>query len=324
MANGNRKGTITAYGLKAAVKAGIWKASPRILERFQTPATQEFSIGIYTGASLAQLAPAADIANPVLTRRDVSDVPATLVADPFLCRTPQRWYMFFEVIDAITRKGVIAVAGSDDGLRWHYDRVVLEEKFHLSYPHVFAWGGSYYMIPETGEDRCVRLYRAAKFPHRWKLVSTLLEDASFVDSSIFRWRDCWWLFTGTSTSQDEQSAALHLFYADELHGPWHEHPANPIVDSSVSIARPAGRVVLCDGRPVRFAQSGYPDYGTEVHAFSLTELSRSRYAEEPLHTGLLEPGAQSWNSGGMHHLDAHLLPDGTWLASVDGWKKNPG
>src|SRR5262249_34417850 len=58
-----------------------------------------WAIGLYTGESPLQLRPAPGTRNPVLTRSDVTDVPAVFVADPFLLRTSGVWHMFFEVLN---------------------------------------------------------------------------------------------------------------------------------------------------------------------------------------------------------------------------------
>jgi hypothetical protein len=78
---------------------------------------------------------------------------------------------------------------------------------------------------------------------------------------------------------------------------------------------------VIDGTPVRFAQPSLPAYGTEVRAFEITELSPTSYSERPVRDApILGPGTSEWNRGGMHHIDAHRLSDGTWLACVDGWR----
>src|SRR5205085_3879170 len=113
------------------------------------------------------LAPVPGVINPVLTREDVSDVPAVFVADPFMVRHGRRWFMFFELMNWATWKGEIGLATSDDGLRWHYEEVVLAEPFHLSYPYTFHWEGSVYMVPESQQAGSIRLYRAEDFPGGW-------------------------------------------------------------------------------------------------------------------------------------------------------------
>ena len=44
--------------------------------------------------------------------------------------------------------------------------------------------------------------------------------------------------------------------------------------------------------------------------------ARIRYSWEDPVLGARNDG---WNEMGMHHIDPHLLEDGTWLACVDGW-----
>jgi len=85
----------------------------------------------------------------VLTAGDIVDVRAAFVADPFMILRKGVWYLFFEVLRDYTRTGEIGLAVSEDLVRWLYQKIVLRESFHLSYPHVFEWEGSYYMVPET-------------------------------------------------------------------------------------------------------------------------------------------------------------------------------
>ena len=82
--------------------------------------------------------------------------------------------MFFEAADT-TGKGHIGLATSPDGLQWTYDRIVLTESFHLSYPYVFKYDGIYYMIPETYHANSIRVYQATNFPYDWAFVSTIVE-----------------------------------------------------------------------------------------------------------------------------------------------------
>jgi len=292
-------------------------------EHEATPAAQplrtDWSIGIYQGASPLALLPLEPDSNPVLTRHDLRDRAVSLVADPFMLRRDGVWYMFFEALDTATTKGRIALATSRDGRAWTYERVVLAERFHLSYPYVFEWDGHHYMIPESYEARSVRLYRASRFPSRWRLEAVLLQGGVFLDPSVFRFDGHWWMFV--ETSPEHRQDTLRLYHADSLPGPWTEHPASPIVSGNIHSARPAGRVLVHEGRILRFAQDCYPSYGTQVRAFEVTELTPTRYRErEVVGSPVLAGGAGDWNRDGMHHVDAHALGDGTWIACVDGWR----
>jgi hypothetical protein len=273
----------------------------------------EWSIGIYQGPSPTSLSPAHDH-NPVLTRRDVSDARATFVADPFMVERDGRWYLFFEFTNFARSRGEIGLAASADGRRWHYQQRVLAEPFHLSYPQVFEADGSFFMVPETHQAGEVRLYEARPFPHTWVHEATLLRDAPFADPTLFRSGSGWWLFT---TANPPRWDDLRLFHATDLRGPWQEHPRSPVVAGDAQRARPAGRVVVHGGRVIRFAQDTRSRYGERVSALEITTLTASDYHEQALGR-VLSPGDQSWNAVGMHHLDAHLLADGTWVACVDG------
>jgi hypothetical protein len=283
----------------------------------RNPIEDGWSIGIYSGTSPVVLNSPSDVLNPVLTRNDVTDVPALFVADPFLIRNDQGWYMFFEVMNARTRKGEIALAKSVNGRRWVYDRVVLREHFHMSYPYVFEWENDYYMVPETFEASAVRLYRASHFPTRWQFVGSLVSCPYIVDSSLLSFGSRWWLWAETSTTRRHNE--LRIYYAENLLGPWYSHPKNPIVATDATSARPAGRVITWSGRIIRYAQVCVPTYGTAVRAFEVTELTETTYCERECPEGwVLGPTGVGWNSNGMHHVDPHVDSDGVWTAAVDG------
>jgi len=271
-----------------------------------------WSIGIFAGATPLSIGPHPRIARqPVLRAEDVSDVPAAFVADPFLLRDGDKWHLFFEVLNRSTQRGELACASSDDGLQWRYDRIVLREPFHLSYPCVFRSGGDYYMIPESGEAQSVRLYRAVAFPHRWEFVQELLHG-HYLDASIVQYAGRWWLFS----LRNERELVLH--FAAALTGPWIEHPASPIAQSK-DVARPGGRILVDGERLLRFSQDGTGTYGRCLHAFEVTTLTTDDYAERRVASNSpVGASGAGWNAHGMHHIDAVVLDDGSWIAAVDG------
>jgi hypothetical protein len=266
-----------------------------------------------------ELTPLNNVINPVLTREDVVDVRAAFVADPFMLRVEHVWYMFFEVMNRLTHKGEIGVAISEDGSRWNYRQIALREPFHLSYPYVFQWEKQFYMIPESNKANSVRLYRAAAFPNQWELVGTLLTGNCLSDPSVFFFKGLWWLLIDVA-GPPLYAGNLRLFYADRLMGPWVEHPKSPVVAGNPHIARPAGRVLVLQDRVLRYTQDCYPDYGSQVRAFEITELTSTSYAEyEIAGNPVLRGSGGGWNQCGMHHVDPHLMDDGRWIACVDGW-----
>ena len=274
-----------------------------------------WSIGIYMGESPFSLNNPTNIKNPVLTAKDVTDVPATFVADPFIIKKDSTWFMFFEVFNDNNHQGDIGVAISEDGLNWKYKQIVLDEPFHLSFPYVFKWNNEYYMIPESNEANSIRLYRAKIFPFQWSYVGNLLNDYDFLDTSIVRYHGKWWLFTTTSM----KNHYLRLFYADDLKGPWKEHIKSPIVRGNAHIARSGGRMFLYNDHIIRYAQDDDPTYGKQIWAFKITELTTTTYKEEKVSDiPIIKASGTGWNKNGMHQIDPYQVEEKKWIACVDG------
>ena len=272
-----------------------------------------WSISIYLGDSPFTLAPLND--GPVLTKDHVTDVPAAFVADPFIARRNHTFYMFMEVMNAETGRGEIGLATSNNALSWTYKQIVITEPFHLSYPHVFAWQGEYYMIPEAIDAGAITLYKADEFPTRWSPLASLVRGR-FADPSVFRCADRWWLFACATPYQHD---TLHLYTASQLLGPWFQHPWSPIISHDKRRARPAGRILKFDNKLFRFAQDCTPRYGSCVRTFEILQLTPTSYAEVEIgHGPVLKATGNGWNANGMHHIDAHRKDDRTWVACVDG------
>ena len=274
--------------------------------------TNPWTVGIYTGSTPFDLNDPQNVSNPVLTREDITDVDALFIADPFMIVENKEYNMFFEVLNRETNQGDIGLAKSRDGVNWQYQKIVLDEPFHLSYPYIFSWDNNYYLIPESGEDMSVRLYKAASFPDKWEYVGDLLSGHTYIDPSIFHYKGMWWLFTYT------YRGILNLYYSEDLLKGWRPHPQNPIVKFDKNISRPAGRVFNYEGRLYRLAQSGIPRYGSSVFAFEITDISKESYEEKiASEKPIITFTGKGWNAGRMHHVDLHKLGD-RWIGAVDG------
>lgn len=257
------------------------------------------------------------ITNPVLTASDVTDRAAAFVADPFIYHEEGTWYMFFEVE---TGCADIGLATSSDGLNWTYDRIVLDENFHLSYPVVFKWKGTYYMIPECVPDY-VNLYKtdAMDFPYKWTFVNHLLSGRDYADPSIFRYNEKWWMFVGSADGR-----MCWLYYSENLvdSSSWIEHPSSPIITDR-SKARPGGRPIVFDAdRIIRFTQKCDRVYGEMVRVFEVETLTETSYIEHELpESPLVKKSGVGWNSNGMHTFDPWWTGD-RWICAVDGYDGN--
>jgi hypothetical protein len=221
--------------------------------------------------------------------------------------------MFFEAWNARTDHGDIALAVSQDGFKWKYERVVLDEPYTLSFPHVFFWNGDFYMVPEARASQSIRIYRANPFPLRWTFVQTLVEGEAFRDSVVFEYEETWWLYTLAG-----EGKGLKLYFADSPLDPWTEHPKSPIIRQNPDLVRPGGNVIVRGDRIIRYAQDSFPYYGNQLWAIEVTLLTREHYQEHRIGDTPILKGFDNWNTRGMHHISPIQLPDGRWLAAVDG------
>jgi hypothetical protein len=136
------------------------------------------------------------------------------------------------------------------------------------------------MIPESGDNRTVELYRCVEFPTKWEFVEYLMEDVAAFDATVLRWGDRWWLFANIvenpgASPWDE----LFLFHSESLvGGTWTPHRLNPIV-SDVRRARPAGAVIVHERALYRPSQDCSVRYGYAVNLNRITRLSADEYEE---------------------------------------------
>jgi hypothetical protein len=275
-----------------------------------------WTIGIYTGPSPFQLSPPSNFKNPALTAAIVSDLKVDIVAHPFMIVTDSLYYLFFTAKYSKTDMGGIGLAESKDGFKWEYRQIVLQEPFVLAYPYVFKWNKEYYMIPEAHTETSVRLYKAIKFPDKWKYEGDLLKGNQFISPTVVLYKEIWWMYTTNSKNE-----TLRLFYSRDLKGPWTEHPQSPIVKNDLKIARPAGRPFVIDGILYRLGMDCYPTYGNQVHAFQVTEITTKNYAEKMIYAPLVKVSSKGWNSEAMHHIDVHQLAVNKWIAVIDALGK---
>lgn len=277
-----------------------------------------WAIGIYEGRSPFLFFDPIDTKNPVISAADVKDVKASFVADPFLFKKDTIWYMFFEVFNSLSNHGDIGLAESKDGRSWKYQRIILDEEYHLSYPYIFEYDSSIYLIPENATADELNLYKAVEFPYRWECVKTLLKG-QFGDHAIIRHNDTWWLF---ACSQPLTHNTLKLFYSDDLFGEWVEHPKSPVIFDNSDNARPGGRVIKWNDKLIRYSQDCKPTYGKMLNAYEITLLTKDKYTEkESSWNPILKNGNSQWTRHGMHHIDAQQIDSVRWIASVDGYNR---
>lgn len=103
-------------------------------------------------------------------------------ADPILVTYGGTDYLFMESYDMDTQLGSIACAAFDKTGKLSEPRIIIQEKYHMSFPMVFSWNDELYMIPETCGNRSVNLYRCEGDIYQWSLVKSFPVEEELVDT----------------------------------------------------------------------------------------------------------------------------------------------
>jgi hypothetical protein len=202
-------------------------------------------------------------------------------ADPIAVEHQGRYFIFFEELPYDTQKGRVMAVEVFEDAEPGAAQVALERPYHLSYPFVFGWNGSLYMLPETAENRTVELYRCESFPLGWSLHQVLLENIRAFDASLWRQDDRWWMFVNVAEAEADSCDELHLYWSTTPFGPWTAHGGNPVV-SDVRCARPAGPLYSRGGRLYRPSQDCSVAYGHSVLINRVENLGEDGYRETPV------------------------------------------
>lgn len=207
-------------------------------------------------------------------------------ADPFLVPQTDKHVVFIEEMSLSTRRGHLSclILNSDGEII--DSKKILEQPYHLSYPFVFEQDGTWFMIPESAENKTIDLYECTDFPFHWKFRKTLVENVQAYDATLHVQDGSLWLFCtvqnqlGGSPNND-----LHIFYTENLFGDWTAHKLNPVISDPFT-ARPAGRIFMKDGALYRPSQICVPRYGYGLSLNKIVTLTKDEYSEEQVSTVL--------------------------------------
>ena len=203
-------------------------------------------------------------------------------ADPFPVKFKDRYFIFIEEFIYSKKKGHISVIEIDSDGRWTEPVKILERDYHLSYPGVFLWEGCYYMMPESGKNRTIELYKCVSFPFRWELEKVVIDDIETADPTIAEINGVWWLFAASRPCEDlidDNFMELRVFHSKSPLGPWNRLTAYP-VKSDVRSSRPAGNLFWWQGALHRPAQDCSTKYGHAISINRITELNTASFCEK--------------------------------------------
>jgi hypothetical protein len=222
-------------------------------------------------------------------------------ADPFPFRHNGQDFVFVEEFPYASGRGCISVTMIKDGAA-STPLPLLEEPHHLSYPFIFTHNNEVWMIPESGEAHGIYLYRAERFPDRWRREACLIDIEAY-DATLLCHADRFWLFVCERICNSLSRDILSLFHADNLTGPW--LPAHNPVLFGAKMSRPAGAIIQHHGHQIRPVQDCSREYGAAVLLYRVDRLEPDNFSQVlvgTIHCGLR--GCHTYNNySGLEVID---------------------
>lgn len=252
--------------------------------------------------------------------------PYVIMADPFLFVHQDTLFLFYEA-KRYLNVGVIQMVSTKDLIHWTKPKTVLEESgIHFSYPFIFEDQGNVYMIPETGLDHSIRLYRATdnhldSFVFEKKLLerTTGFENIKYdyADSSILRKNGLYYLVTCYHTGSTYRT---ELYYSDSLFGEYAPIKNSPICES-LNYGRCGGGFLEKDSKLYRIVQDCEGSYGKNIHILEVDELTTDTYQEHLVANNCLPPDLHPYEYGG-HQLSMAVFHNDVIVATDYREKKS--
>lgn len=180
------------------------------------------------------------------------------LADPFIFKYESKYFLFCEAYKRKTNKGVIRVFKINDDLSLEDLGNVIEQEYHMSYPHVFNTKNGIYMIPETSGNRTIELYKCIEFPLKWKLEKILVKDIYAVDSNFFSYADKSFLVTYI---YENKKPYLEVYSVDER---WNMRLLQK-KEYKENTGRGAGNFIINKNSIMRPTQNQKNKYGESIY-----------------------------------------------------------
>ncbi len=187
-------------------------------------------------------------------------------ADPFVVKDGCNTYAFCEVMDTKKSRGLIGCVELDEDNRSEM-RVIMDLGCHASYPNVFKYDGSWFMIPETSARRTIELYRAVEFPYIWDRGTPILNNINAVDTTIFIENGIIYVFIYEPNGNKNRLSIGVLNLEQNM-----IEDIKLVKEYDAKIGRPAGGIINKDGQLFRPTQYGVNYYGERIDLYKITDF----------------------------------------------------
>lgn len=196
------------------------------------------------------------------------------IADPFIVENDGRHYLFCEQYFNEKQKASIGCFEIVDGKAIN-NHIIIETSYHMSYPCVFSYNGTFYMIPESSANKTIDLYKADNFPYKWSHHKVLHEGDRFVDTTVFIYDGEYYLLSYVKVSKGWDlvvfSLKMDMLTIEEICR-YHYN---------TNIGRPAGFLYKAK-KLIRPAQDCHKKYGESIIFYSVEFKQGENYREEKI------------------------------------------
>ena len=200
-------------------------------------------------------------------------------AEPFVVEKENQYFIFIEEFFYNSNKGRISLITMNSEGKYSKPTPIIEKPYHLSYPNIFEYNGTFYMIPESSQNNTIEIYKCKNFPFEWEFSTTIMDDIKSLDNTLFNKDGKWWLFSSIPFLGASPNDELSLFYSNNpLSKEWTAHPHNPIV-SDVRKARSGGKIFEYNGSIYRPSQDCSGGYGRGLIFNKINELNEFQFKE---------------------------------------------
>jgi len=216
-------------------------------------------------------------------------------ADSFGFIKDNRFHILCEEYDYKKAKGVLTSLQVDrDSYTILNKTSALEKEYHLAYPFLFVHDDIFYCIPENSVGGKIDLYRYETSDGILVFEQALIENLEAVDPTLFYHEGLWWLFFTDKISTNER---LHVWYSQNLKGPYVSHANNPVKED-IRSSRPAGNLFMLNGKLLRPAQDCSMRSGRRIVINEVLKLTPTEFVEKEF--AVLSPAAAWKYPDGMH------------------------
>ena len=196
------------------------------------------------------------------------------IADPFLFEYQGEHYLFVEYVSG--KKGEIAYYKFINN-KPVFQKVIISEPYHLSYPCVFTHGNNVYMIPESADNHSIDLYKAVSFPNTWEKVCQLAEGI-YYDTTYMSYQNKSYLIT-YSPKRHYFELGLFSFDIDKR-----KIEKLSEIQYKENVGRPAGNVYVANNELIRPAQDCSRKYGENLFFYKVEGLNDGKFGETKIRT----------------------------------------